>query len=329
MIIQSILFSTRAGRFGTTCLVAFISVSCREATAPARVDVNTSAIAIVGNREITAEMVRAELHRQTRRANGELSGEQKRAALETLIQNEALYAKARAAGFDRTPEIEARIRNLVSAQFKEAHLPTTNAAISDTEVRLYYEANKVRYATPLSLRAAVILLEAPTHATEEKQQHFRQHAESVLAEARAATSEHEFADVVRRHSADQASRYRGGDVGWLSSNSSSSDPHLFAAVSVLEKPGDFAPLIFTPRGVLIVRLLERKEAGFKPLAQAAEAIRYQLARQKAQQAQADFYASVKEGLEIHINQSLLESIRLPIEDPQPPRMPGVQTAHVR
>jgi len=326
---NSVVLSARIGCFATVCFLTLTTISCREATPPARVDVNTNAVAVVGGREITAEMLRAELGRQTRRAGSEPGAEQKRAALEALIQNEALYAKARATGFDRTPEMEARLRNLVIAQFKEAHLPTTNATISDNEVQSYYQANKARYATPLSVRAAVIFLEAPAHATDEKQKQFRLHAESVLDEAKAATGAQEFADVVRRHSTDQASRYRGGDIGWLSRGRSGSDTNIFAAVSILKKPGDFAPLIFTPRGVFIATLQERQEAGFKPLADVTESIRYQLARQKAQQAQIDFYASLKDSLEIQINQSLLESITLPVENNQPPRLPGTTTAQFR
>ena len=58
--------------------------------------------------------------------------------------------------------------------------------------------------------------ETPVDPTPEKQNQFRARSVSVLAEAKAAATTQQFAEVVRRHSADQASRYRGGDIGWLS-----------------------------------------------------------------------------------------------------------------
>jgi parvulin-like peptidyl-prolyl isomerase len=135
--------------------------------------------------------------------------------------------------------------------------------------------------------------------------------------------------VVARHSEDQASRYRGGDIGWLNSETPGVDPRLVATLAGVEKPGDLAPLISTPRGLVIARLLEKKEAGFKALAEARETIRYQLSRLKTQQAEAGLQASIKAGLDIQVNPALLESISLPVEKIEPPKMPGTQTAQVR
>jgi hypothetical protein len=47
-----------------------------------------------------------------------LTTEQKLAALDHLIRQEALYAQAVAKGFDQTPEMQARIKQLIVAQFK-------------------------------------------------------------------------------------------------------------------------------------------------------------------------------------------------------------------
>lgn len=273
-------------------------------------------------------MLQDELARRFR-GNSGLTTAQKLSALEALIQTEALCAKAKAAGFDRTPQMETRIKNLIATQFKEAHFPPPNAAVTDQEIERFYRANQARFATPPAMHAAVIVLEVSPNATPEKQKEFRARAESVLEEARRATSPEAFAAVVARHSEDQASRYRGGDIGWLNSETPGVDARLVAALAAVAKPGDLAPLIPTPRGVVIARLLEKKEAGFKALAEATETIRYQLSRLKTQQAEANSQASLKAGLEIQVNQALLESISLPVEPIEPPKMPGAQTAQLR
>src|SRR6185436_21175917 len=90
-------------------LPAILGLSCRRAEPQKRVETG-SAVAVVAGEQITAEMVREELGRQFRLARGELTTAQKTAVLEGLIQSRALYAKAKATGFDRTPEMEARIR---------------------------------------------------------------------------------------------------------------------------------------------------------------------------------------------------------------------------
>src|SRR5262249_19195332 len=115
----------------------------------------------------------------------------------------------------------------------------------------------------------------------------------------------------------------------LTSGNSGVDSKLLEALAKLDKPGDFAPIIPTPRGWFIAKLLERKDAGYKSLPEVKDSIRYQLARLKAQQAEANFQVSIKEGLDIQINQALLDSVTLPAEKNEPPKLPGTQTAQLR
>jgi parvulin-like peptidyl-prolyl isomerase len=326
----SALAAASMGNLLALLLIAssWLGVSCRKAEPPKRAEM-PNAVATVAGEKITVEMLRDELSRQHRHEKQDLTTPQKLHALERLIQTDALYAKAKAAGFDQIPEIQKRIKDLIATQFREAHFSKPNPAVTEQDIEQYYRGNKARYATPASVHAAVILLEAPSNATPEKQREFRAYADSVLAEAGAATNATHFADVVRRHSADQVSRYRGGDIGWLTSSSSDADSKLLEALTKLDKPGDFAPLVPIPRGWFIAKLLERKDAGYKSLPEVKDTIRYQLARLKAQQAEADFQASIKEGLDIQINQTLLESVTLPVEKNEPPKLPGTQTAQLR
>jgi parvulin-like peptidyl-prolyl isomerase len=198
---------------------------------------------------------------------------------------------------------------------------------TDQDVEQYYRANQDRYALPAGVRGAAIFLATPAHATPEKQLEFEQRAEAVRAEAQAARTDAEFADVVRRHSEDQASRYRGGDLGWLNPGDAR-NPALTEALFAVEKSGEVAPLIRTSRGYFIAKVLERTEAGFQPLAEVGEAIRYQLTRQQAQQAEAEFRAATTQGLSIAINQALLESVTVPDKKVSPPRTPGARTAQI-
>src|SRR5262245_52008307 len=102
---------------------AALGMSCRkvETTAPVpAAELRSNVVAVVAGVEISADALRAELRRQFRVVPEDgLKVEQKLTALETLVRSEAIYAQAQAQGFDRTSEMQARIKQMVVAQFKE------------------------------------------------------------------------------------------------------------------------------------------------------------------------------------------------------------------
>ncbi|HXG47976.1 MAG TPA: peptidylprolyl isomerase, partial [Methylomirabilota bacterium] len=226
-------------------------------------------------------------------------------------------------------QMRARIKQLIVAQFKEREFKPASPAVSEHEIEAAYQNDGGRFAQPAAVRGAAIFLSMPATATAEKKAECRARAEAVLAEARGAADEAAFAKLVAQHSEDQASRYRGGDLGWLTPGAAGVEPALAGALFALKAPGDFAPLVQTPRGFYIAKLLERREAGRKPLSEVRETIRHQLSRAKAAQAERDFYAAMKAGLDITVNRELVEAISLPGDKHEPPRMPGAATAQVR
>jgi hypothetical protein len=94
--------------------------------------------------------------------------------------------------------------------------------------------------------------------------------------------------------------------------------------ALLALEGDVAPLVETERGFYIVKLLERRDARQQPLAQVQKVIRREVSRESARQAEREFYDRMKQGVNIRINQELLESITLPVQPATPPRLPGLR-----
>jgi parvulin-like peptidyl-prolyl isomerase len=283
----------------------------------------------VAGTPIGAAALQAELKRQFRPGDGPISTDQKLAALDRLIRNEVLYARALEEGFDQTPEMQTRIKNLVIGHFKERHLPNGTNAITDQAIHQYYEANAQRYAQAGAVRGAMIFLPMPSSGSLENQNELRRQAEAILEEARQAIDDRAFAQVVLRCSADQATRYRGGEAGWLTAQSEGEGAQLFEALAALETPGQFAPLVTTARGIYVVKLLEKRARTQRPLAEVKETIRYQLTRQQTEQAEHDFMTGLKAGLDVQINRPLVESISGPAPTPAPPSMPGGVTAQIR
>src|SRR6185436_11106075 len=132
---------------------------------------------------------------------------------------EVLLAKAKAAGYDRDPEIRSRVDEFIVARFQEDQLigHVAPTAPDEAELRIFYEQNKERFTAPGSVRAAVIYFSCSSKAEDEKREAIKHKAEAVLAESRATDAEG-FSRLALQHSDDQATRYTGGDAGWLQSD---------------------------------------------------------------------------------------------------------------
>lgn len=311
-------------------LVSFQLTGCRKPAAGGPVAetpaIDANAVAMVNGTAISRQALEDRLRR------GGTRGLTATTALEELIRLEGTYQKAVTAGFDRRPEVQARIKSLVVAQFREAQARLTNAPpVTAAELQTAYETQKDKFRTPEAVRGAAILLDLPRTLAAGKRAEFRLRAEALLAEARQAVDDAAFAQLVARHSTDPSTRYRGGDTGWLrrEDRGSGSDPELVEALLQLSRPGEFAPLVESARGFYIVKLTEKRAASHKPLTEVEEAIRYQLQRQKAEQAEREFQATMKSGLDIQINQPLLKSIAVMPSPDVPPALPGSTTAQVR
>lgn len=300
--------------------------SCRrggEKDAAVPVPVPTTAVASVGGQEISEETLRHEIRRRFGATPAQaVTLEQKLEMLERLVRQEAIFAQAKASGFDQSPNIQARIKNLIIAEFREQHFTNATPVVSEQEIEAAYQASGDRFVQPASVRGAMLFLAQPANPSAEKKAEARHRAESILAEARAGDAQ-AFAQLCVRHSDDQVTRYKGGDLGWFSRGGAGVEAALVEALDKIERPGDFAPLVETSRGYFIARLAEKREPTRKPLAEVKELLRHQIARDKAARAERDFHAAMKNGIDIRIDQARVEQLSLPTQKNQPPRLPGV------
>jgi parvulin-like peptidyl-prolyl isomerase len=292
-----------------------------------------NAVAVVGDQVITAEAFQTELARRARLVPGRgADPKEKQALLEEMIRQEVLYQKALAAGYDQDPQIVAGLKRMIAARFQEDQLARLGRPkISPEDIADYYRKNPERFGTPEKVRAALIEIKVARTASSQKRADTAKMADTLLAEARAtATPDGTFGLLAQMHSEDQASRYRGGDIGWLTVGDTnlSWDPAVTAAIFKLAQPGELAPVIETPAAFYLVKLVERQPASLRSLEEVKDGIEYLVAREKEQQQQENIHARAKQELSIRINQGLLDSIASPVKAP-PPAVPGVATAQSR
>ena len=302
-----------------------LTTSCRKEAGVAPVSsLDSNVVATVQGSVISRAAYGQKLRERYGKVGAELSITGKDAVLDEMIRHEAVYAQVKAAKYDERPEVAALIRNLVVSRFIEEEIGDSEPNVTSEEIKNYYTRHGAEFANPAAARGAIIFFRASPKMTLEKRTELKQRAALILSEVQQTKGEANFSRLAQAHSEDQATRYRGGDLGWFTQAQCKAafGDEMASALFALKKPNDCAPLLETADGFYILRLRERKESQQRPLAEVEELIRYRLSREHRFEREKKFYARMKQGLEIQINRPLLESISLPPPNENPPALPG-------
>ena len=304
-------------------------VSCSKQTPPRSAGYSAPVVAAVAGRQITLADFEAEMQRRAAGRSGAFAGAAEREALlQELIKRESVFARAQAEGFDQTPALRRQMQDLVVDHYLEQHLRTTSApaVATDGEIQRFYEQHREQFVVPEQVCFAVIEIGCSPKATKEKQDELRQKAESILGLAQnEAGAGAFFGQLALRYSEDQATRYIGGDAGWVSKGQPTRwDPAVSKAAFALGEPGELSPVVRTENALYLVQLIERKAAGRRPINEVKAAISYQLEVARREQTEQRFFEQLRSGQVIEINRTALESLepKLSQEKTSPPRTPA-------
>jgi len=144
---------------------------------------------------------------------------------------------------------------------------------SPQQVEAFYQNNLQQFANPEQVHAQHILLKTGGKDAAE----VRKQAESVLKEAKAPGAD--FQGLARKYSEDDASKGSGGDLGFFG-RGTMVKPFEDAAFSMA--PGQISDLVQTDYGFHVIKLLEKRAAGQRALAEVKDQITEQLKWQMAQ-----------------------------------------------
>jgi peptidyl-prolyl cis-trans isomerase SurA len=125
--------------------------------------------------------------------------------------------------------------------------------VSDTELDLFLEQMKSR-PEAAEYDLAHILIRVPDQASPERIQAARQRADQALAEARGGA---DFATLAASFS-DAPDALQGGALGWRNEGRL---PELFSSALAKMQRGELSPVLRSPAGFHILKLLDRREAG--------------------------------------------------------------------
>jgi len=145
------------------------------------------------------------------------------------------------------------------------------------DIEREYNNNSEQYTTPEQVRASHILLK-----TEGKDDAaVKAKAEDVLKQARAGG---DFAELAKKFSEDTDSAKNGGDLDYFGRGRMV--PEFDQAVFAMQ-PGTISDLVKTQYGYHIIKLVDKKNATTRPLAEVRQQLTEQLAYQRAQAQAAD------------------------------------------
>lgn len=257
----------------------------KEEAKSAAVTVEPGALLTVGS--ITVNQ--ADLDYQLKESHGGRADEKSRKeALDELASRARLNQAALDEGLQNEPAVRAEIARILAIRLKEKNLsPQLKAAASselpEARLRELYAAQESRFRSNEKRQAAVLWLSPNGNPEREKQyigkltaarDWFSQNSELK------AHPDQGFSVLSVDYSEHQASRYKGGVVGWLE-KSGGMDAWSKAAAEILfslPEPGAVSEVIARPEGVFLVRYMALQPAVLRPL----ESVADELARTEKQ-----------------------------------------------
>lgn len=274
--------------------------------------VDPTLIAKVGPLEIRLE----DLQREMRRRGGAHPEHlDKNMLLKEMIEDEVLMARAIETGLNKDPEIIMAYRNMLISALKKKHLlpRIKEAVLTDAEVKDYYESHPDEFTRPAKVRLALLYMTIPSRISPNSQlEAVWSKMNEVREKALNIQDKWGFGSLAVTYSEDQATRYKGGDIGWVEEGKAYRwEPAVLAAGFVLENIGDISEVISTDDGLYLVKLLDHRPSEVIPQDKAASRIRHQLMRKKEQEIKKTFQQEMQAATTVKIYSEILESVPLP------------------
>ncbi|MBE2254161.1 MAG: peptidyl-prolyl cis-trans isomerase [Myxococcus sp.] len=253
--------------------------------------------------------------------------EQRRDYVEGLARFELLAQEAIRRGLHNDPDVVEAAKRVMVQELLKQELDERAEAITDAQVKAYYESHRDDYVKPAMTRLS--------HVAFSKER--RAQAEAVLAEARAlAPMDYAaFGKLAREHSEDEKTKVLDGDLRFLSDDELAAQlgPEAREAAAKLERIGDVAPaLVETPRALHVIKLQGRQLALNLSLEQAAASIRQVLLNETRQERYRALLEKLKADARFELSDEGLAKVvvdpkapTLDAKGPQPGFVPGPQS----
>jgi parvulin-like peptidyl-prolyl isomerase len=310
------------GRIRPLCILAvgLLLAAAGQAADPAPDDVAARVNGAIIHRDAVRAVVQALAEAQDTPPDGKQIERLTRDALDSLIAFELLYQESQKRGVAVTDadvdadvsRTKARFANAdaydsalqqrgLSAEDVRRDTRKTlavNALLEQTawrditippeKVRRFYDENREQFRHPAEIRASHILIRADREASTLQRAQAQQQAEAVLAQLKAGA---DFAELARQRSQDPGTAGKGGDLGFFSRGAM--EPTFEEAAFALNV-GEISGVVTTPYGFHLIKVTDKRPAGYAPLAEVQADISAMLRDEEKRKRQDQLVAQLKQ-----------------------------------
>ncbi len=240
---------------------------------------------------------------ESRQARYQREGGQKK-FLEDMIARELLLQEARRLGLDQTTEIREKVQRFqeqLTLDELVRDVAKRDVPVTQDELEDYYMAHSSAVLATEHIRAAQIIVPTAMQALELRKQ----------LEGGA-----DFAKLAQKFSTDQATKFRGGDLGPY--RKGAAPPEIEAAI-LTQNPGAVSEPIQVPAGFALVKVTSRDPLDARSAHVARERLQQELSAEKRRKQFEEFLTSLRSKASIR-----MENAARIIPD-APGHVPGVPT----
>ncbi len=169
-----------------------------------------------------------------------------------------------------------------------------DVTVTPQQLKSFYDSNKESFQHPAQIRVSHILIRVPQNASTADRVAAKKRADALLDQLNAGS---DFAALARKESQDASSAAQGGDLGFVAKGEMDS---AFEKYAFALKPGQLSDVVSTPYGFDIIKVIDRRDAGYTPLPEVEEQIRAVLEKSERQKRQADLVAELRKKAKVEV-----------------------------
>lgn len=247
-------------------------------------------VAEVDGTKITLSEFNQKMQQIPGMAHTTMDQEAKKKMLDNLIIRHLLIQEAMNKGLDKDKEVVDKMKDvqdrILLDQFLDKEIKQ-KAAVTNEEVKAYFEANGAEMKENEEIHAAHILVKS------------KDEADAVLKRLKKGEN---FAEIAKDKSEDPGSKNRGGDLGFFPRGQM---VPAFEDAAFKLKPGELSDPVQTPFGYHIIKAIEKKGGKTLTLEAAQPMIQQKLMQEKQTKAFDTIVAALKAKAKITLHEDLL------------------------
>ncbi|MBM4355194.1 MAG: hypothetical protein FJ109_15660 [Deltaproteobacteria bacterium] len=243
--------------------------------------------------------------------------DRKREMLHNYIKFDTLAELAAREGLAQDPDVLLAARTeMVKKYIQKKFGEDASVPVSDEEIKAQYDRDSLMYNKPERVRVAHILLSNKARA-----QAVLKELKGVLASPDTSTRQ-VFREFVRKHSEDEATNSRGGDLlffsreGQVDGSELLVDSAVVSAAFAMQNIDQVSDVVEGKDGFHILLLMNRREKLEKPLESVRDDIRENIVREKLDRDRREFMDKLVDFATWQVE--VVELNKVKVEDVPPP-----------